>query len=404
MFPTEGQGPNSPLTCISNKAKNKTRGSVSGDRLPPGVQHAVAKLDPRRRSGLNPYSRQSVCPTNSSHLQERVCALLYAHSNPTVGIDVSKDFLDVAVLPSGLQFNHRYNDDGLQACLAQLTPLNPRLIVIESTGRYERKLVAALHLAGLPVAVVNPRQARDFAKGVGQLAKTDSVDAAILARFGAQVELRVQTADSPQQLLLAELAARRRQLVAMRAAEDNRLKQALTKPILKSIRKLLQLLDREIDELDGQLGEAIAANPTWKQTAEILQSTPGVGPGTSALLISALPELGQLNRQQIAALAGLAPYARDSGKSSGKRSIWGGRAAVRCGIYMATLSARRCNPLIRAFSKRLEAAHKPFKVIMTACMRKLLTVLNCMVKNKTPWRGKEMLSETSLELGGCRAL
>lgn len=310
-------------------------------------------------------------------------------SAPVVGIDVAKDTFDAVILADAQapaqHSSHAYDAKTLHAFLQKIAALQPRLVVLESTGGYERRLVAALHEAGLPVAVVNPRQARDFAKGIGQLAKTDKVDAAILARFGLQVELRILQPESAEQLLLAELALRRRQLIAMRVAEENRLKQALSKPILKSIRQILRTLDAQIDDVNGDISKLIEAHSEWKQTAAIVQSVPGVGPATSATLIASLPELGQLNRQEIAALAGLAPYARDSGKTSGPRSIWGGRADVRCALYMAALSARTCNPLIRAFAKNLEAKHKPFKVVMTACMRKLLTVLNAMVKTNSTW-------------------
>ena len=310
---------------------------------------------------------------------------MLSHSAPTVGIDVSKNSFDAHVFPSGLHSSHVFDSKSVQAFISMLLELQPQLVVLEATGGYERSLVAALHDANLPVAIVNPRQARDFAKGVGQLAKTDKVDAAILARFGALVELRRSLPESHAHILLAEIATRRRQLIAMRASELNRLQQVLSKPIRNCINRMIRTLSKQIDAHDSEIAELIQANSVWKQTAEIVQSTPGVGPTTSALLVSEMPELGRLNRQQIAALAGLAPYARDSGKSSGARSIWGGRSAVRCGLYMATLTAKKHNPLIRAFALRLEAAGKPFKVVMTACMRKLLTVLNCMVKNKTTW-------------------
>lgn len=303
-----------------------------------------------------------------------------------IGIDVSKDRLDAAVLPGQHTFHCRNDRPGIAALVEKVAAFKPDLIVFEASGGYERRACADLIQAGFQVAVVNPRQVRDFAKALGQLAKNDRIDALVLARFGQHFKPRLKVPDSPEQTLLNELVARRRQLVAMRATESNRLEQARTKPMRKSIQKVIKLLDSEINALDSGIAEQIQADPQLSRTDDIIQSVPGVGPATSACLIAQLPELGQLSREQIAALVGLAPYDRDSGSFRGQRSIWGGRASVRCALYMAALTAKRCNPVIRAFAQRLEAVHKPFKVVITACMRKLLVLLNAIVKTDTPWR------------------
>lgn len=302
------------------------------------------------------------------------------------GIDVSSQKLDLACLPAGSVSTYLYDDAGLASLRDALLALKPQLIVIEATGGYQRSVVATLIQAGLPVAVINPRQARDFARGIGLLAKTDRVDALMLARFGQQVGPRIQPASSETDILLAELAARRQQIILMRTSELNRQKQAVSKPAKRSIEKHLKFLDAELDDIDTRIHALIQSDEQLARIDEILQSTPSVGPGTSASLIALLPELGAISRGAIAALSGLAPYAHESGKFKGARSIWGGRANVRSALYMAALSARRCNPVIAAFARRLEALHKPFKVIMVACMRKLLILLNTMVKNNELWR------------------
>jgi transposase len=303
-----------------------------------------------------------------------------------VGIDVAKAHLDAGFLHDGRTARFPYDTPGLAALVALLLPLRPQLIVLEASGGFERKVAAELIQAGLNVSVVNPRNVRDFAKACGKLAKNDQLDALILARFAQQIQPRLSPLVSAEQASLTELALRRKQLVSMRASEANRLAAATTPKTRRSIARVVALLDREIDDLDEALAALVQANATWSQTHAIITSVPGVGDTTSFLLLAQLVELGRLNRQQIAALVGLAPYDSDSGKFKGTRSIWGGRAAVRCGLYMATLAARRFNPLIKRFAARLELKGKPFKVVMVACMRKLLTLLNSMVKNKTLWK------------------
>jgi transposase len=279
-----------------------------------------------------------------------------------VGIDVSKD--------------------------TRLKPIEPRLIVFEATGGYETLAVSSLAVAGLPVVVVNPRQIRDFAKSIGRLAKTDVIDAGVIARFASAVrpELR-PLKDSPSQELTG-LVTRRRQIVDMIVAETNRLN-AATRRNRRDIQAHIRWLQKRQDQIDDEIKRNIKNSPLWRTTDQILQSASGVGPATSAMLISCVPELGQLNRKKIACLIGVAPLNRDSGRFKGRRMIWGGRAQVRAVLYMSTLSAIRFNPIIRQFYQRLRGAGKCFKVAMVACMRKLLIILNAMVRNQTKWRNCE---------------
>jgi transposase len=306
-------------------------------------------------------------------------------SNVFVGIDVAKDSLDVAVLPSEQSASFVYDDAGLQQLLEWLRPHGACLIVLEATGGLERRIAGELIDAGHQVAIVNPRQVRDFARGTGKLAKSDRIDALVLARFAQQVQPRIAEKASEKQVELAALVTRRRQLQSLTVAETNRCETARSSSARKSVEKHLAWLRKEVARIDAAIARLIASDETWRGQAERLKSVPGVGPTTSAMLVAELPELGRLNRREISALVGLAPYNRDSGKLRGKRSIWGGRISVRSALYMAALTARRCNPTIRAFALRLEQAGKPFKVILTACMRKLLIILNAIAKTKQPW-------------------
>jgi transposase len=257
--------------------------------------------------------------------------------------------------------------------------------VLEATGGYEQRLAAELFDAGHSVAIVNPRQVRDFARALGVLAKNDRVDARVLASYAQHVPLREFEKPSEKQRELASLVTRRRQLQALRISETNRLEMATAKLAQKSIRHVLDLLRKELKKLDAEIARLIAADDDWRNKSDLLQSVPGVGPATSASLVAELPELGRVNRQEIASLVGLAPFDRDSGRCHGQRAIWGGRHSVRSSLYMAALTARRCNPVIRAFAERLARAGKRSKVILTACMRKLLVILNTMVRNQTAW-------------------
>jgi transposase len=262
------------------------------------------------------------------------------------------------------------------------------LLVVESTGGYERELVYAAQEASLEIALCNPRQVRDFAKGLGQLAKTDPIDANMLALFGLHVQPRPLAKVSAQQRELDSLVVRRRQLVELHTAEQNRLQQASQKIVLKSLRKMLHAIEHELKAVEKRILELLQSHDDWRRKIEVLESTAGVGPVTGAALVAELPELGKLNRQAIAALVGVAPYPDDSGPVRGLRRIWGGRARLRATLYMATLNARRCNPVIREFAHRLHKLGKPFKVVMVACMRKLLVILNSLLKTNTFWEDK----------------
>ncbi len=269
----------------------------------------------------------------------------------------------------------------------RLRPHAVALVVLEATGRYERRAAFALMDAGLQVAVVNPRQPRDFAKASNQLAKTDKIDARILAWFGAVIGPRVSEKPAENQLILDELVARRLQLVQLITTEGNRIEQVMHKPIQRSIQKVIDLLNKQLAEAEKQILETIDRDDDdWREKLKRLKSVPGVGDATAAALIAELPELGKLNRQQVAALVGVAPMNRDSGTLSGPRHITGGRKSLRNLLYMATLTARTYNPTIRAMAERLSKAGKPFKVMMTACMRKLLTILNAMARTGQNWR------------------
>jgi transposase len=305
-----------------------------------------------------------------------------------VGIDVSKDRLDGFARPSGLAFAHDNTDEGIAALVAQLAPLRPTLVVVEATGGLETPLVAALAVAGIPTAVVNPRQARDFAKATGRLAKTDAIDAEALAHFAEAVRPQPRPLPDATTAALQALLARRRQLLDMRTAEQNRLKmgaKTLPAAVRRNVEKHVRWLTAQVQELDNDLGAAIEASPLWRAKDDLLRGVPGIGKTVSRTLLAALPELGTLSRQKIAALVGLAPVADDSGRHRGQRHIRGGRTAVRCALYMAALSAARFNPVLRAFYQRLRAAGKLPKVALTAVARKLLTILNAMLRSGQPW-------------------
>lgn len=303
-----------------------------------------------------------------------------------VGIDVSKAKLDVSCLPGGEHRRFDNDPEGRAQLVAWLLSKPGCLIVVEATGGYERQLVYAAQDAGLEIALVNPRQARDFAKGMGQPAKTDSIDAGMLALFARHVQPRPLAKIPAKQRELESLVARRRQLVELQTAEQNRFQQASEKFVLKSLRKVLSAIERELKAVEKRILELLESHDDWRRKIEVLESTAGVGPVTGAALVAELPELGSLNRQAIAALVGVAPYPDDSGTVRGKRRVWGGRAKLRSTLYMAALSARRCNPAIREFARRLHTLGKSFKVVMVACMRKLLVILNSMLKTDTLWK------------------
>jgi transposase len=301
-----------------------------------------------------------------------------------VGIDVAKATLDVVVRPSGACWQLPNEDAAIKTLVARLAALPPTLLVLEATGGFERAIVAALAGAGLPVVVANPRQVRDFARATGQLAKTDAIDAAVLALFAERVRPEPRPLPDTAAQALDALLTRRRQLLEMLVAEKNRLGLARS-PIRRGITQHIRWLERQLADVDGELGRLIEQSPVWRAKDDLLQSVPGVGPVLSRTLLGELPELGQLNRKQIAALVGVAPLACDSGSLRGRRIVWGGRAPIRTVLYMGALVAARHNPVIRRFYRRLRAAGKPAKVALTACMRKLLTILNAMMRSNTRW-------------------
>lgn len=301
-----------------------------------------------------------------------------------VGIDVAKDALVVAAIPAGTTWTVANTPAGHGALVAQCTALAPTLIVLEATGGYETAVVAQCGAAGLPVVVVNPKQARAFAKATGRLAKTDRVDAAVLALFAERVRPAVRPLTSDETADLEAVLLRRRQLIEMLTAEKNRLGLA-RRPIRKSLQAHVAYLERELRVADADLGAMVAASPLWRAKDDLLQSVPGIGPVVAHTLLAELPELGTLTRRAIASLVGVAPVARDSGAQRGTRAIAGGRATVRSALYMATLVAARHNPVIRACYQHLVALGKPKKVALVACMRKLLVILNAMLRHHTPW-------------------
>jgi len=304
-----------------------------------------------------------------------------------VGIDISKDSLDLCIEPEDEVLHLAYDDKGIAQVVKRLMQVAPTLIVMEATGGLEMRLASELAAKGLPVAVINPRQARDFAKATGQLAKTDLVDAAVLASFARAIRPAVRPLKDADTRELDDLVTRRRQLIDMRVQETLRLGTA-SKVQRKSVAAHIAWLDKRIVKFDDELSKRLRASDAWRTKDDLLRGIPGVGAVTTLTLLAKCPELGALNRRQIAALVGVAPRANDSGKHRGKRFVWGGRADVRAVLYMATVSAIRCNNDIKVFAERLKQAGKPAKVVIVACMRKLLTIMNAMVKNNAQWTQK----------------
>jgi transposase len=305
-----------------------------------------------------------------------------------VGIDVSKANIDIAVYLSRKRWSFTNDEKGINKAVSCLKDLTPALVVLEATGGIEAHIAAALGVAGLPVAVVNPRQIRDFAKAMGKLAKTDVLDAQVMAYFAAAVQPTPRPLPDAQSREFAAIMARRRQVVEMLSAETNRLSSS-AESVKPRIESHIAWLEQELSNIDLDLKHSVSKSPVWREKDNLLQSVPGVGRIVSATLLAELPELGTLNRKQIAALVGVAPLNRDSGKLRGKRTIWGGRANVRASLYMATLVATRYNAVIRTFYQRLCEAGKAKKVALTACMRKLLIILNAMLKHCTPWNSAD---------------
>jgi transposase len=301
-----------------------------------------------------------------------------------VGIDVSKDQLDVCLRPSGALFSATNDDNGIAGLVERLRQTGPALVVLEATGGYEIAVAAALGVAKIPCAVVNPRQVRDFAKALGRLAKTDRIDAAVLAHFGEALKPEPKAVPAADALELEALVGRRRQLIDMLVAEKNRLARAVVQ-VRPNVKAHIAWLQEKLDELDRELGEAIKRSPLWRERDELLRSIPGVGDVIARTLIADLPELGTLSRGAIASLAGLAPHNHDSGQHRGQRRIWGGRASVRTALYLGALVGTRYNPILRSMYKRLLAAGKSKKSALVACARKLLLIANAILTTGKPW-------------------
>jgi transposase len=302
------------------------------------------------------------------------------------GVDVSKARLDVAVRPTGERYSVANDPEGIDTLVGRLEEVGFELVVLEATGGFERPAAMALAASGIPVAVINPRKARDFAKATGTLAKTDRIDAYVLAYFAEALKPEPRALPDEEALLLSEILDRRRQLIGMLVAENNRLAATVSEPVKKRIRAHVRWLEKELVRTNRELEEVIEASPTWRKNEALLRSVPGVGPALARTLLAELPELGTLTHKRICALVGVAPFNHDSGRMRGKRQVWGGRARVRTALYMGAMVASRHNPLIREFYERLVAAGKPKKVALVACMRKLLSILNAVMRDHKPWR------------------
>jgi transposase len=303
-----------------------------------------------------------------------------------IGIDVSKDRLDVHVHPTAESFAVPRNAEGLDALIARLAPLKAQAVAVEATGGFETVVAASLSAASLPVIVVNPAQVRAFASALGKRAKTDPIDAAVIARFVEATKPAIRALPDAETRLLADLVARRRQIIQMIVAERQRERQMPTRHLKKSAARLIKALEKELNILDADIGDAVRGSPVWRENEDLLKSVPGVGDVTARTLLAEMPELGSLDRREIASLAGLAPWTRQSGKWRGKSFTGGGRSSVRTCLFMAALVAKRCNPVLKAFHQRLIAAGKPKMVALIATARKLLTILNAILRDKTPWQ------------------
>jgi len=303
-----------------------------------------------------------------------------------VGIDISQEHLDVYILPKGISFRIEYNDGALQLFAKRLKRHKPQVIVMEATGGLEINLATHLAENKLPVVIMNPLQVRNFARAKGLLAKTDTIDAYVIACFAEAIRPEPRPLPTAETRQLDELVTRRRQLIAIRSAEINRKCRVMTDPVRCSCNNLIDWINKEVNDIDEQINRFIKESDLWRAQDELMRSVPGVGPVVSQLILSSLPELGKLNRREIASLVGVAPFNRDSGKMRRRRMINGGRSDIRSALYMAAVAGSRFNPVLKVFYERLRLQGKPAKVALTACMRKLLTILNAMVKNSTVWR------------------
>jgi transposase len=306
--------------------------------------------------------------------------------NIIVGIDVSKDRLDVALRPSGEIFAVERNSAGLDLLVARLKDLSPHIVALEATGGFETVVAAALAAAGLPVVIVNPANVRSFAKAIGQRAKTDPIDAAVVAHFAEATKPEPRPLPDEATRLLADLTARRRQIIEMMVSERQRERRLIAPRLKKSITRLLKALQKELTSVDADIDDAVRGSPAWREKEDLLTSVPGVGPTIARTLMAELPELGKLDRKEIAALAGLAPFTRQSGQWRGRSFIGGGRTVVRTAVFMGALVAKKHNPTLKVFFERLVAAGKPKMVALIAVARKLLTILNAILRDNRPWQ------------------
>src|SRR5499427_3054857 len=357
---------------VSRVALGDQTGAQHGDSLRQRIS------DPEQLKG--PRARTHIRPGAMMHRRSEM------HAAIVIGIDVSKAQLVIAVQPTGETWTSETTAAAIEGLVARLRAMTPELIVMEATGGYEMPLAAACGAAALPIAVVNPRQVRAFAQALGRTAKTDAIDAAVLALFGARVRPDPRPVPDAATQALAALITRRRQLLEMLGAERQRLAQAApTGPVTRDLRTHIRWLERRLADVDDDIGRAIHASPVWRVQEDLLRTVPGIGPTTARTLLAELPELGRLDRRAIAALVGVAPFNCDSGQHRGRRRIVGGRASVRAGLYMAALVASRRNPTLTPFYRRLRVHGKPPKVALVAVMRKLLTILNAMIKHQAPW-------------------
>ena len=346
-----------------------------------GREKARVAAPPRVRARTVAWANQArILQGRASNSQE----VLMEQEATYVGIDVAKAQVDVAVRPTDERWEVSHDDAGIRQLISKLKTLEPVMVLLEASGGLELPLVAALAAEAVPVVVVNPRQVRDFARATGKLAKTDSLDAAAIAHFAEAVRPPVRPLRDAETQALNSLAARRHQVMTMLVSEKNRLGTA-TVAVRPRIEAHIAWLERELDDLDKRLRQTLRQSPVWREKDDLLRTVPGVGEQLSLTLLAYLPELGTMDRRQVAALVGVAPYNRDSGTLRGKRTVWGGRARVRAALYMGALVASRYNPVIRDFYQRLLAAGKPKKLALTACMRKLLVILNSMLKHRSPW-------------------
>ena len=373
-------------TVVERHAARQTPESLVPETVPQPGRLAEPLSSPNSCLGDHQLGGQPVSArTGRARQLTRAEYPLMSDAQPNVGVDVSQATLDVAVHPTGEQWQATNDDAGVRQLVERLSSLGPERIVLEATAGYELLLLAALANAHLPVVAVNPRQVRDFARSIGRLAKTDALDAQVLAHFAAAVRPQLRPLPDAATRELSAVLARRRQLIEMRTAEANRLATALER-VRPDIREHMRWLDKRIKELDRELHDRLRASSVWRENDDLLRSIPGIGPVCSTTLLADVPEAGKVADKQLSALVGIAPLNRDSGRWRGKRSIWGGRATVRAVLYMATLSAIRLNPIIKQLYQRLIQAGKPRKVAITACMHKLLRICNAILRHRTPWR------------------